>query len=101
MSEEKSIREWDWWRFSTIVAKHIANYTIPQYGDAPDDQIEGWTHEECVRAIGKRAARHSSNARGRIETLRDLVKIAHEAQLAFDKMRPYLDELLSIERGTR
>lgn len=102
MAENKmSIREWDWTGFATYVTQHIRNYTVPQYGDVPNDQIESWSAEECVRAIGKRVARFGSNARGRIETLRDLVKIAHEAQLAFDKMKPTNEEVAAIKGGTR
>lgn len=96
-----SIREWDWVGFSTYVAKHIRNYTVPQYGDAPDDQIESWSAAECVRSIGKRVARFGSNARGRAETLRDLVKICHEAQLAFDKMKPTQAEVDAILEGRK
>lgn len=74
-----------WIAFSEIVLQHIENYTVPQYGDAPGDQIEDWTAQECIRAIGKRCARHGKNSREGQEKL-DILKMAHEACLAYFKM---------------
>lgn len=85
--------------FETIVEGHIENYTIPQYGDAPDDEVERWTPLQCVKAIGKYQARFENGRRGRLETLRDMVKIAHFACLAFDKMQPTSDEVEKIKEG--
>jgi len=79
-----------WIIFSKRVLEHIETYTVPQYGDEPHDQIELWSPQECVRSIGKRCARHGRNSREGQELL-DLVKIAHESCLAFDK----------IEKGAR
>ncbi len=85
--------------FSEIVKDHINNYTIPQYGDAPTDEVEQWTADQCVTAIQKYTKRFISSRRGRLETLRDMVKIAHFAQLAFDKMKPSEDEIERIREG--
>lgn len=74
-----------WLEFADVVRKHVEYYTVPQYGDSPDDQIEDWTAKECVRAIGKRCARFGSNSRGDQEKL-DLKKMAHEACLAYFKL---------------
>lgn len=79
----------DWKRFSRFVEAHIVNYTIPQYqsSDDEEDQINIWTSEDCVRAIRRYCARFGKSARGNDEALRDMLKIAHYAQFAFDKMR--------------
>lgn len=74
-----------WQQFSDEVLKHIEFYTVPQYGDAPNDQIENWTAEQCAMQIGKYAARFGRNARPDQERL-DLLKIAHYAALALDKL---------------
>lgn len=80
-----SNRAKQWQRFSDIVLQHIEEYTVPQYGDEPDDQIEDWSAKECVRAIGKRCARHGSNSRDGQELL-DIKKMAHESCLAYFKL---------------
>jgi hypothetical protein len=94
-------RFWDFVAFNTIVIHHIKNYTIPQYGDRPDDEIESWTPEQCVKAIQKYTRRFGAERRGRLEELRDMVKIAHTAQIAFDKMKPTEEEISAIEEGRR
>ena len=33
----------DWNEFAAKVADHIENYTVPQYGDAPNDNVESWS----------------------------------------------------------
>jgi hypothetical protein len=85
--------------FSVIVDRHIHNYTVPQYGDAPHDEVEKWTEEQCVLAIQKYTKRFLSSRRGRLETLRDMVKIAHFACLAFYKMEPRDEDVIKIEGG--
>ena len=75
----------DWIKFGSKVLEHIEVYTVPQYGDAPDDQVEDWSPETCVLAIKKYCARFGSNSRQGQEKL-DLIKMAHFAQLAYDKM---------------
>ena len=87
-------------RFAMLVADHIENYTIPQYGDAPDDEVENWSEAQCVAAIQKYCKRYLLiNKRGRLEVLRDMVKIAHFAQLAFNKMNPTNEEICLIAEG--
>ncbi|MFA5037781.1 MAG: hypothetical protein WC479_11475 [Candidatus Izemoplasmatales bacterium] len=86
--------------FSELVLEHIENYTVPQYGDAPNDQVEDWTAAECVnRAIRRYVERYSVNRRGRIEQLRDLLKIAHYAAIAFAKLQPSEDEIKILTKG--
>jgi hypothetical protein len=88
-------------QFEILVGDHIDNYTVPQYGDAPDDEVERWSTEQCVLAIQKYTKRFDSPRRGRIETLRDMVKIAHFACIAFYKMKPTIEEEDAISEGRR
>jgi len=92
-------RELEFITFSEITKSHINNYTIPQYGDKPDDEIESCTPEQCVRAIQKYARRFGAERRGRLEELRDMVKIAHTACVAFYKMNPSTEEVTRIMEG--
>jgi hypothetical protein len=84
----------DWDRFSLQVLKHIKGYTIPQYQsqDAEQDQVNIWTAADCVTAIRKYTSRFGKNSRGSKEALRDLLKIAHYAQFAYDKLKQELNE---------
>lgn len=84
------IAEWDF--FSFVVYKHIKEYTIPQYGDIPSDQLSVWTPEDCVRQIGKYVARFNSNARGDEEQELDMLKIAHYACVTYMKLQRRLEE---------
>jgi hypothetical protein len=80
------IRCLEWRMFSRFVEDHIRIYTVGQYGDAPDDQAEAWTAEQCVESIKRYTNRFGTNARGADESLRDLLKIAHYACLAYFKL---------------
>jgi len=86
-AQQKSLRAHEWERFSDTVLRHIENYSVPQYGDKPDDEAESWTPEECVKQIGKYVARFESNMRGPDERKRDLMKAAHYAGLAYMKLQ--------------
>lgn len=69
-------------RFIEVVNKvkdHIEDYTVPQYGDYPDDQMTGWEVRDFEREIQKYANRMGRNARGPEEAKRDLLKIIHYA----------------------
>jgi hypothetical protein len=94
-----SYRENEWHNFSTIVSGHIANYTIPQYGDGPDDEVGHWDAAQCMDAISKYVKRYQIMRRGRLETLRDLAKIAHFACLTMGKMNITLDEMEKVLEG--
>lgn len=82
-----------WTEFAAKVADHITNYTVPQYGDAPNDNVESWSAADCIAQVQKYAARFGNNQRAGQEEL-DLMKIAHYAQLAHDKLKqkPFDDE---------
>jgi len=75
----------EWNKYSEIVSGHIENYTIPQYGDAPDDMISTWSVDDCIKAIKRYCDRSSVSQRGELESLRDLVKIGHYACIALNK----------------
>ncbi len=83
-SQSRRGAEWD--LFAALVAAHIESYTVPQYGDKPDDQVEQWTPEDCMKTIKRYTDRHGKNRRGPAEDLRDALKIAHYACLAYSKM---------------
>ncbi len=85
--------------FCCIAQEHVRNYTIPQYGDYPADEVEEWTGDQCVKAIQKYTKRYEAAQRGRLETLRDMAKIAHFACLAFWKMAPTKEEQDKIMGG--
>ena len=91
-----SMREHMWVIFSTVVGLHLREYAVPQYGDAPTDQLYNWTPDQCIKQIGKYVARMDSNARGEQEKLTDLLKIAHYASAAWLKLRDY-EKLFSVE----
>ncbi|MFA5378311.1 MAG: hypothetical protein WC455_21335 [Dehalococcoidia bacterium] len=78
----------EWISFSRAVLTHIEEYTVPQYGDAPNDQLaQEWSYADCMLAIRKYANRAGKNSRGAVEAERDLVKIAHYACVALSKLR--------------
>lgn len=83
----------DWNEFASMVADHIESYTVPQYGDAPNDNVESWSAKDCIAQIQKYAARFGANRRVGQEQL-DLMKIAHYAQLAVGKLeqQPFDDD---------
>jgi hypothetical protein len=81
-------RIYEWELFSEKVRKHIVDYAEVQYGRKEgNEQIDKMSYLECVRAIEKYCARAGNNVRGPEEDLRDLLKISHWAQFAYDKLR--------------
>lgn len=75
--------EWD--RFSGVVQNHIEDYTIPQYGDGPNDFVETMSDGDVELQITKYVKRFGNNARGQEEAQRDLVKIAHYCAILYSK----------------
>lgn len=75
-----------WVQFSNAVIVHIRDYVVPQYGDA-DDLASDYTAEECVKQVEKYAKRFARSSRPG-EQERDLLKMAHYAQKAWDKLQP-------------
>lgn len=95
--EKRSSRALMWDVFAEEVFNHIEGYTVPQYGDFPDDNVATWTPEQCVTQIEKYCKRFGSNARGEQETNLDLIKIAHYAQLAWAKRLGFEEEMKNME----
>lgn len=86
------IKQWE--GFSFQVSKHIIQYTLPQYGDSEGtEQIEEFSVEDCFQHMTKYINRRKASVRGNKERLRDLLKIAHYANFAYDKLK----EELSLE----
>lgn len=84
----------DWEKFNRQMTAHIEQYTIPQYQNENNtaDQVGAWTSNDCVTSMQRYINRHGKNLRGPREALRDMLKIAHYAQLAYDKLRCELNE---------
>jgi len=75
-------REWE--AFSLCVFEHIEHYTVPQYGDAPDDQATEFTVRDCMVQVKRYA-----NRAGKVEIKRqveDMKKVAHYACIAWAKL---------------
>jgi hypothetical protein len=82
-----------WKQFSHQVVLHIIQYTLPQYGNpAGDEQVDDFTFEDCMKNIERYVNRRKANTRGNKERLRDLIKIAHYAGFAYDKLKAGLEE---------
>ena len=90
-----------WLSFSAITLEHIENYSVPQYGPDIKENTDVDGPDDCRKYIAKYLRRAGSERRGRIEELRDLVKIAHFAQIAFDMMGATDEEITAIMEGRR
>jgi hypothetical protein len=86
LNRQMSYREGEWIIFSERVRQHIIDYTVPQFGDFPEDQITEWNTADCVKAIQKYAARFGKGARGPEEQKRDFLKMAHYACMGLAKL---------------
>ena len=76
----------EWRVFAARVEDHIRTYTVEQYGDYPNDQVESWTPEQCKESMQRYLNRFAKGLRGKKEDLRDMLMIAHYACLAYNKM---------------
>lgn len=72
--------------FCNKVRRHIVDYTIKQYGDAPDDQVQGWSVETCEAQVHKYLNRIGKNVRDGQDEM-DLFKAAHFNQIIWTKKR--------------
>ena len=75
-----------WKVFSEKVLKHIDEYTVPQYGDRDGDSVSKWDSKETLTNISRYVKRFGQNSRPDQDLL-DMVKMAHYACLAHDKMK--------------
>lgn len=94
MIEPKTERGKEWVEFSEKALNHIESYTVPRYGDADEDNARDYTAHYCVDQAKKYATRFGDQSRGD-ERANDLIKIAHYACLAFNK----LDEVVKVKSG--
>jgi hypothetical protein len=88
-------REQQWKEFSDAIAKHLREYTVPQYGDVGEDEISKYSVEDCVKQVEKYAKRYGSNARQGQQEL-DFMKMAHYAQCAWEKYSPVEDDNIKL-----
>jgi len=79
-----SIRGKNWEVFSQLVAEHIEDYTVPQYGDYPHDQLTEFTIQEVVMNMKRYLNRAETSQRGDEDKLRDCFKLAHYANVLYD-----------------
>lgn len=78
-------KEWD--NFSGVVAQHVDDYTVAQYGDAPNDAVENFTEHDIAQNFKRYVNRLESGQRGYVEAQRDLLKIAHYCAILYFKRR--------------
>ena len=85
------LERWD--AFDEQVRRHIQQYTVPQYDDdGGNGQIDNFSTEDCFKAMERYFHRRHARVRGNKEALRDLLKIAHYAQFAYQRLRADLGE---------
>ena len=84
-------RERQWKEFSDAVAEHLREYAVPQYGDVGEDEITGYSTEDCVTHLSRYAKRYGTQSRKGQQKL-DFMKIAHYAQCAWEKYNDNVDE---------
>lgn len=75
--------------FCEQLLHHVEHYTIPQYGDYPDDYLSRMTVTDCMKHIQKYVIR---NDRGKVNggaprQCQDMLKIAHYAAHAYFLLR--------------
>lgn len=83
--KELSNRGKEWQNFQKKVEDHIENYTVPQYGDAPNDPVSEYRERDMITQIRRYVSRLDTGQRGGNESNRDLLKIAHWAGLLYTK----------------
>lgn len=84
-----SNRSDEWNYFSNEVHDHIEQYTVPQYGDAPDDLASSYSKADIDNQLRKYVTRqcNGGNKRGHDDNMRDYIKIAHYACMAYAQMK--------------
>jgi len=97
-NRQYSERGKNWFQFAIKVLEHVEKYTVPQYGDKPNDQIEEWSIEDCFKAVKKRMARFSRNSREGQQEL-DFMKMAHEIQIAAEKWEEAQAEVKELDKA--
>ena len=95
----RSYRELLWDIFSEQVVHHVGTYTVPQYGDFPDDQLSDFTEADIKTQIHRYVNRMDTNARGDIEAMRDLFKICHYCSELYVRKLGFVEELNAYLEG--
>lgn len=80
-----------WAVLSPAVVQHIRDYTLPQYGDYPDDQLQSCSVGDMMFSIKRYVLRMGKNSRGADEDKRDLLKMAHYAGLVYNRIFKIFD----------
>ncbi|CAK7024674.1 MAG: hypothetical protein DELT_02531 [Desulfovibrio sp.] len=80
-----SVRGEEWAAFSGLVAEHVDNYTVPQYGDAPHDAVSEFSEHDIAMNLRRYVNRMGTNQRGQADAQRDLLKIAHYCGILYFK----------------
>lgn len=75
----------EWGKFSALVAAHVDGYTVPQYGDAPDDAVSRFSEHNIAMNLRRYVNRLETSQRGQAEAQRDLLKIAHYCAILYFK----------------
>jgi len=83
---KQSNRATQWANFSLEVYNHIENYTVPQYGDFPNDQANNFKVRDVVQNMRRYLNRMETNQRGTVERHRDCYKLAHYACILMQKI---------------
>jgi hypothetical protein len=68
-----------------LVEDHLVNYTVPQYGDYPEDQMTSASIYDIKMNLLRYVNRIGTNARGQEEAVRDTYKISHYAAILWGK----------------
>lgn len=83
----------NWNHFNEQMLKHIPQYTEEQYGNKEgNEQVDEFTPEQCWQNMQRCYNRRNSNTRGNKEKLRDLIKVAHHAEIVYHKLLTELQE---------
>jgi isochorismate hydrolase len=64
---------------ATLCANHIESYTVPQYGDYPNDQLTDMTQAEIKHDMQRYLNRMGRSSRGKEDAKRDMLKLMHYA----------------------
>ena len=82
----KSNRGQHWLDVCLDVLDHIENYTVPQYGDYPNDQLTEWTDDEILSSMKRYLGRAGKGQRGSSEEVRDMLKLIHYASVRYARL---------------
>lgn len=70
-----------WLDFCKAVENHIECYTVPQYGNYPEDPVTAMSKEIIESNINRYRNRVRTNQRGIVDSIRDCYKIGHYLQI--------------------